>query len=348
MRVAAAVSLSFVLIACSNQTASPPASPEVNRADTPAADLRTHLDLLLAEHVMIVAKESEAAAYHSDEYAPYTALLTTNSLGLQNLMGRALGSTAGAQFGKLWDQHNGFLVDYAIGVVTHSDDKANAATAKLTGPFVQQFGEMIGELTGLSAEAVAAIAKQQVMDAKAVIDDISAGSFANLYSDLHNAYLRTSQLGDPLAVRIVAKFPDRFPGAPRAPAVEARLALNLQLQEQSYLATMATDALVAKRDAEKAAAVSALASNSRQLDKAWADWDLALFGYATGTGTQPASLIDRLATATGAAKPAVQFLVRATTKVIDDQRSNSSQTVADDDREAATAMQPIADASDQG
>jgi hypothetical protein len=35
--------------------------------------------------------------------------------------------------------------------------------------------------------------------------------------------------------------------------------------------------------------------------------------------------------------------VAATLKVIDDQRSKSGLAIADDDRAAATAMQPIAD-----
>ena len=56
---------------------SPAPSPSPS-APTQAADLRTQLDLLLTEHVVIVAKESAAAINHSAEYAGYTALLATN------------------------------------------------------------------------------------------------------------------------------------------------------------------------------------------------------------------------------------------------------------------------------
>ena len=53
-------------------------TPNTNPANSKAADLRTQLDLLLEEHVMVVAKQAAAASNHSDEYAGYLALLTAN------------------------------------------------------------------------------------------------------------------------------------------------------------------------------------------------------------------------------------------------------------------------------
>src|SRR5439155_672078 len=96
-------------------------------AGTQAADLRTRLDLLLGEQVMIVAKESAAAVNHSDDYAGYTALLTANSSDLADLMRRAFGNSAAAQLAQQWNVQNGYLVDYAIAVVTHNDGKASCA-----------------------------------------------------------------------------------------------------------------------------------------------------------------------------------------------------------------------------
>src|SRR5256885_9982097 len=123
--------LGLALLACTSQghaSTSPFASPTVQ---SQAADLRTHLDLLLGEQVMIVAKETAAAVNHSDQYASYTTLLATNSADLSGTIGRAFGNTSATQFGQAWNVQNGYLVDYAIGVVTHNDSQANSAMSGL-------------------------------------------------------------------------------------------------------------------------------------------------------------------------------------------------------------------------
>ena len=94
LRLAALGALGFMLVACSNSTGAEtsPASgapPAAVVASSRAADLRTQLDLLLSEHVMIIAKESAAAVNHSDEYSSYTSLLTTNSTDLASVWSRA-------------------------------------------------------------------------------------------------------------------------------------------------------------------------------------------------------------------------------------------------------------------
>ena len=282
---------------------------------------------------MIVAKETEAAAYHSDEYTSYTSLLGANASDLSTIVGRAYGSTTAARFMQAWNMQNGYLVDYAIGVVTHDDDKAKAAMSDASGTFVPQFAQLFGGI---------ALSDQLAAD-KTFIDDVAGQRYAPFYADLHKAYAHTQAVGDALAVQIVKAFPDKFPGDPSARDVDARVAVNLALQEHSYVATMATDAVVAKRDAEKNAALTALASTATQLGKAWVDWDAAVVAYSGGTELPAPSHVDRLAALTGAPKSAVQLYVLATIKVVDDQRSKSSKALANDDRAAATAMQPIAD-----
>ena len=282
---------------------------------------------------MIVAKETEAAVYHSDEYASYTSLLGANASDLSAIVGRAYGSTTATRFMQAWNMQNGYLVDYAIGVVTHDDDKARTAMSGATGTFAPQFAQLF----------VGIALNDQLGADKAFIDDVAGQRYAPFYVDLHKAYAHTQAVGDELATQIVKLFPDKFPGDPSLRDVDARVALNLALQEHSYLATMATDAAVAKRDTEKGAALSALASTATQLGKAWADWDSAVVAYSGGAELQPTNHVDRLSALTGAPKSAVQLYVQATIKVVDDQRSKSSKEVANDDRAAATAMQPIAD-----
>src|SRR5437016_8180707 len=199
---------------------------------------------------MIVAKESAAAVNHSDQYSSYTALLTTNSNDLTNLLGRAFGNTAATQLAQAWSIQNGYLVDYAIGVVTHNDAKANGAMSGLVNGFVPQFAQLITDASHLPLDSVTQLMQQQILEDKAFIDDVFAQRYPAFYKNLHTAYAQTSRLADALAVQIAHKFPDKFPGDPSAHAVDVRVSLNNLLQEHSSLATMATAAVVAGRSPE--------------------------------------------------------------------------------------------------
>ncbi len=357
MKSAAGLIVVAALTACNLQSAPPPTPSPTSAAETPAADLRTHLDLLLGEQVMIVAKESAAAVNHSDEYTAYTALLSTNATDLTALFGRAFGATAAGQFNQVWTAGNAYLVDYAIGVVTHNDGKANAAISGLNGTFVPQFSQLIAGASKLPLDPVTQLITTEAQLAKALIDADFTGNFKSYYDNLHLAYVQTSKLGDALAGQIAADFPDKFPGDPSVDAVKTRVALNLALQEHSYLATMATDATVAGRDGEKGQALAALSDNATGLRSVVDDQRLTLAlsqeqqstqTYATsGDAAAKAALTDtfvtELASISRASRSVVANHVAATIRVIDDQRSKAA-SVAADDRAAATSTEPIADA----
>ena len=312
---------------------------------------------------MIVAKESAAAVNHSDEYAGYTGLLATNSADLAALFGRAFGTTTSAQLAQTWNLQNGYLVDYAIGVVTHNDAKANGAMSGLTNGFVPQFAQLISAASRMPLDPVTQLTSQQVLEDKAFIDDLFAGHYATYYADLHRAYAQTSRFGDALAAQIAQDFPDKFPGDPSAHRLDVRVSLNELLQEHSYLATMATDSVIANRGAEKTAAQAGLAANAdmlgtvfatnfgnsvgTQFDKVWTARDAALVAYASGDTAAKQSLTETFvasfAPMAKAGTSQVASQVDATLKVIDDQRAKAAKTIAGDDRAAATSMQPIAD-----
>ena len=368
LRLAVLSALAFVFLACSSSgsgggpsSSGEPAAPNV--ASTKAADLRTRLDLLLGEQVMIIAKESAAAVNHTDDYAGYTALLTTNSNDLADMMRRAFGATTAARFSQQWNLQNGYFVDYAIGVVSHNDTKSSGAIASLKTDFVPQFSQLMSDASRLPLDPVTQLTTQQMLQNKAFIDDAFAQKFGAFYTDLHTAYAQTSRLGDALAGQIAHEFPDKFPGDPEAHAVDVRVSLNLLLQEHSYLATMATSAVAAGRTAEKPASTAGLASNANmlgtlfatsfgnaagtQFDRVWSARDAALIGYASGDAASKSALTETFVAAFASLahvnQTPVASQVDATIKVIDEQRAKSLKTIAGDDRMAAGSMQPLAD-----
>ena len=377
MKLLAALAVALALSSC--LTPSSPNDSSSARKSTPpgsghpaaskAADLRTELDLLLGEQVMLVAKQSAAAVNHSDEYPGYTALLAVNANDLRRVLSLAFGDTAATQLWQLWGAENGHLVDYASGLVTHNQAKSDAAMSGLNNGFVPQFAALITSLAQLPQDSVSALMSRQVLADKAVIDDQAAQKPGSTYPDLHAAFVQSARLGDALAPRIAEKFPDKFPGDPTLPAVDRRVLLNTLLEEHSYLATMTTGAIVRGDGAEKAAGTAALAANAASLhatfsqllgnaaatefDSLWTTRTAALFAYAqagdaASAGTLTQTFAPALARLVRVAISTVVQQVQSTLRVIDDQRGNAVTPLPGDDRAAATAMQPIADASVQG
>ncbi len=348
--------IAVVLVACSGQNVASPSPSPTSPAHSQAADLRTRIDLLLSEHVMIVAKESASAVNHSDDYPAYASLLSLNASDLADLVARAFGNTAGTQFAKAWNLQNGYLVDYAIGVVTHYDDKAKGASTGLTTTFTPQFSQTVSTISKVARDLVTELVATQVLEDISFIDDVFAGKFSAYYADLHRAYEHTSRLGDLLSEQIAVDFPDKFPGDSTDASVDARVKLNLDLQEHSYLATMATDATINHRDAERTIALNALNANVDALRAVVEDSRFALVWAGEITTLQEYALTadsGSRATLTGAFPTQLAEVVRVKTdlvlhhedeviQAVDDQRSKAA-AIANDDRAAATSMQPIAD-----
>lgn len=356
MRLGAGIVVCATLVSCSG---SPSTSVIVSPspAQTLAADLRTHLDLLLGEHVMIVAKESVAATNHADDYDEYASLLAANAADLGALLASAFGNTTANDLIATWNTQNGYLVDYAIGVVTHDDAKAKAAMLTLTNEFVPRFAQQLAGASGLAQDSLATSLSTLASADKSFIDDYFGAAYSKFYTDLHTAYALTALLGDALARQTAQRYPDKFPGDPTHADVDRRVSLNDLLQEHAYLATMATDAVVSARAAEITAASAALSANATALaplfgavfPNLWAQRISTLLAYAGGNSAVSGSLtgdfVKGFASMARVDRSPVSRQAVATLKVIDDQRAKDSKDVAGDDRAAATAMQPIADAA---
>lgn len=338
--------------------------PSARPADSKAGDLRTQLDLLLGEHAMLVAKQAVAASNHTDEYSGYLTFLASNSNSLADVVRSAYGNTAASQFARAWGIQNGYLVDYTIGVVTHNDARSNGAMSGLVNGFTPQFAQVMASLAQLPLDSMTQLETAQLSDVKAVIDDEVAQSYAKLYVDVRAAYAHSSRIGDVLAVRMTQQFPDKFPGDPSISAVDARVSLNVLLQEQSYLTTMMSDAGIAGRGAEASIALGAVAGVRTDLDPVigfllgpdartgfpgvWGIRDADLFAYANSSDSSArqrltGSFVSQFSALTSAPAAAVRGQVIATLKVMDDQRAKSYKSIAGDDRAAAAAMQTIAD-----
>jgi hypothetical protein len=356
LRLGAALIVCATLASCSVLPA--PAPSPSPAPPTQASDLRARLDLLLTEHVMVVAKAAAAAVDGSAQFAGYAALLATNQDGLTRLVSAASGSTTAQLLSQSWQAVNTDLVEYAIRVAAHDGQGADAATQHLSDTTMPQLARQLGRLTAGDSAGLLAMVTAEVTALRDTIDSAAGHHYSAMYTSLSSGVTAAMALGDIVAATLARRFPDRLPGDQASAPVVRRVHLDVLMQERSYLTTMATDAQINGRTDEVAQAVVALAANLDLLlaelpntgpGQAWTAQLTAIRAYArAGDAASRTALtetfVGRFAASTDVTAAIVASQVDATIAVIDDQRAHNLDQVAGDDRAAATAMAPLADA----
>jgi hypothetical protein len=234
-----------------------------------AADLRSNLNALLGEHVLIAAvATSHALGGREAAFKGAVGGLDANSVDISKAIGAVYGADAEKAFLSLWRKHIGFFVDYATGVVTKDKAKQDKAVADLVA-YSQDFGAFLSSANpSLPKSVVADLVKGHILTLKDVIDAQAQGDWPKVYGAIRSAYHHMQMIGDPLAGAIAKQFPNRFPGSPDSPAATLRTNLNMALREHAIVAAMATGSALGGREAEFKAAASALDGNSIDIAKA--------------------------------------------------------------------------------
>ena len=236
---------------------------------TPASGLRVGLNALLSEHVYLAAAATSAAlGGRQKEFEAAAAALDANSVDVARAIGSVYGPDAEQAFLPLWRKHIGMVVEYTAGAATGDRARQEKAVNDLVG-YTQDFGAFLsGANPNLPKAVVADLVKHHVLTLKAVIDAQAAKDQDRAYTALRAGAGHMQMIADPLAGAIAKQFPDKIAGAPDSPAASLRTALNLALREHVYLASAATGAALAGRDAEFKAAAGALDANSVAISKA--------------------------------------------------------------------------------
>src|SRR5215470_7669626 len=110
---------------------------------TTTATLRTALNALLSEHVILAAAATGAALDGRDaEFKAAAGALDANSVDIARAIGSVYGTEAEQAFLPLWRRHIGFAVDYTVGVATKDQVKQQKAVSDLMA-YTQDFGAFL-------------------------------------------------------------------------------------------------------------------------------------------------------------------------------------------------------------
>ncbi len=217
--LAAPALLALGLAGCGNGRTVPTASAsdsmhgsmQVAMADTPAADLRSALDRLFAEHVTLAAAATGAALDgQNGEFEAAAAALDANSVDISKAIGSVYGADAEAAFLPLWRSHIGMVVDYTVGKATNDAAKQDKALNDLV-QYTQDFGAFLNSANpNLPQDAVAGLVKDHALTLKDVIDAQAAGDDVTAYVELREASAHMATIAEALAGAIVTQFPEKF------------------------------------------------------------------------------------------------------------------------------------------
>ena len=179
--------------------------------DSPAASLRTALNLALREHVYLASAATGAALGGRDaEFKAAAGALDANSVAIAKAIGSVYGPDAEKAFLPLWRKHIGMVVDYTVGKATNDQGKQDRAVSDLIG-YTQDFGAFLsGANPGLPKAVVADLVKHHVVTLKDVIDAQAAKDHARAFVAERTGAGHMQMIADPLAEAIVQQFPDRF------------------------------------------------------------------------------------------------------------------------------------------
>ena len=244
-----------------------------------ASDLRTRLDLLLGENLLLSAKTTSAVlGDRVEESHAYMAMLDRNGADVAATMAAASPASVKARLERIWLAYDRLVIAYANGAAALDDSGQAGAAGWLTGQFAPQLSAVMAGPTGLSRPAIERLASQLVAQVKQLVDDQAAGRWTAVFSDVRSTSRQGQAMGDAIAQGIVKKRPDLFPGDVSARAVGFRESLELLLQEHMYLVTMTSSAALDGSGGEYEADVALLYQNGQDLGD--------VIGTAFGTSAQ--------------------------------------------------------------
>lgn len=192
-------------------SSSPSATAAALVIDSKAADLRTSVNLLFAEHLDVAIKAVDAAlGGRTAEFTAYGDILNTNGTDIGGLIGQVYGAGAQTRFNGIWSAHNADFVEYTTGLATNDKTKQDDGVKQLTTVYIPQFSKFVSDATGLPLDAVTGLVTEHITTTKAVVDDQAAKKQPDAAKADRMAGQHMQKIGDPLAKAIVAKLPAKF------------------------------------------------------------------------------------------------------------------------------------------
>ncbi|MBH0161561.1 copper amine oxidase [Fictibacillus sp. 26RED30] len=188
---------------------------ENTKSDTPAADLRSALNSLAAEHFALAATGMQKGFDQKKDYDFVSWAEDAHTSDFKAAIASIYGEEGAAQFEKVW-QGNHINAQSEIVAATLEGDEAKAKEAKAKlDQFAMDFGAFLGAATAENlpaADAEKAIKAHEDL-VRQTFDQYVAGDYDASYASFREGYKYMFGVGQALGGAIVTQMPDKFAGS---------------------------------------------------------------------------------------------------------------------------------------
>ncbi|MGD6817221.1 copper amine oxidase [Metabacillus sp. 113a] len=185
---------------------------ENTKADTPAAELRSNLNMLASEHFALAAISMQKGFDGAEDYDFATWAEDMHTADFKAAIVSIYGEEGGAQFEKVWQsEHITAQADLAAAAAQGDEEGIKAAKESL-GMFSEDFGAFLGAATEENlptADAQAAV-KGHEDTVISTFDSYAAKDYDAAYTSFREGYAYMYGVGEALGGAIVKQMPDKF------------------------------------------------------------------------------------------------------------------------------------------
>jgi hypothetical protein len=188
----------------------PPAA--ATALDSPSWRLRSELDRLLGEHVVVVIAAMRAGATNAPDFSAAAETVNGNTRDLAGAMDALFGQAAARRFQSLWAGHVEALISYSAALVKH-DDAARATARKHLTTYEGQLASFLGAAAGrkLSTGALAGAFKMHddmlVREAEAFAGKDYRQAHDLAYSTYQEMFTLAGELSNAFGVTVASRLP---------------------------------------------------------------------------------------------------------------------------------------------
>lgn len=179
-----------------------------DKAETPAAGLRSSLNTLMVEHVYLSKDALEASYEDGPALEQKTGLLKTNSEELAGALG-VLDDDTEEEFLSLWQEYNDTFMDYAAAAKKEDQSAAVEAEDNLKRLSTELAG-LLAERTGMEEDKLQETLDFHTAHMQQVFNASVAGNHEEARQGQELARDNMKELSDDMSAAIVAKRPDKF------------------------------------------------------------------------------------------------------------------------------------------
>ncbi|MDO7906345.1 copper amine oxidase N-terminal domain-containing protein [Paenibacillus sp. JX-17] len=182
------------------------------KPDTKAADLRSALNRLAAEHFALSVLEMQKQYDNAKDYNALIQAEAANTADFKAAISSIYGQAGADQFEKIWtENHVNAQADY-VKAVQNNDQNARQAVQKRISQFTMDFAAFLDAATAqkLPKDAALAALTQHENQVQQVLDQYAAGSYTNAYQTNRAGYELMFGVGQALGNGIVSQMPDKF------------------------------------------------------------------------------------------------------------------------------------------